>query len=279
MSFRSSFSGVFLASLSRAGLFSMEQAVFHGGTCLRIAFGMNRFSEALICSLKRPNSGFRWAPYLDRIQEDGVGQGLHFTVIDKGKEDTAVQKAFLRTDSFGAARLSNLPFERDARKLVKVKLEIDVNPPPGSCTDTRYINFPVIAAMTVQCLESGFAMKLSALLGRGYTKGRDWYDFVWYVNKKIVPDLGLLQDCLAQQGPWAGQKPRIDPEWLEKSLKKRISEIDWKTARMDVQRFLPLPEQEAMKLWERDFFLHHLGLFAESLRAVFSSSSGHHRSR
>jgi hypothetical protein len=105
-------------------------------------------------------------------------------------------------------------------------------------------------------------MKLSAILGRRYTKGRDWYDFIWYIGKKIAPDLGLIQNSLNQQGPWAAQKLRIGPDWLEKSLKKKITETNWEIARQDVQRFLPLREQEALRLWEQEFFLHHLGILA-----------------
>lgn len=252
-----------LASLSRAGFFSKAQAVFHGGTCLRIVYGMERFSEDLDFFLKQPDPDFSWTFYLDQILKDGAGEGLRFTVIDKMKEDATVKKAFLRTDSFGKVLLLDLPFERDARKPIKVKLEIDTNPPMGSRYETRYIAFPVIAAITTQSLESGFAMKLSALLGRRYTKGRDWYDFIWYVSKKIVPDLDLIQNSLDQQGPWAGRKLRIGPDWLEKSLKKRITEINWEIARQDVQRFLPLREQETLRMWEQEFFLHHLGIFAE----------------
>lgn len=256
-----------LASLSRAGFFSKTQAVFHGGTCLRIVYGMNRFSEDLDFFLKQPDSDFSWAFYLDHILKDGVSEGLHFTVTKNIKEDVAVKKAFLRTDSIGKVLLLDLPFERDARKSIKVKLEIDVNPPLGSRYETRYIAFPVIAAITTQSLESGFAMKLSALLGRMYTKGRDWYDFIWYISKKIVPDLELLQNSLDQQGPWAGQELRINPDWLEMSLKKRITEIDWDIAHQDVQRFLPLREQETLSLWEQKFFLHHLGILAEYIVA------------
>jgi len=53
-------------------------------------------------------------------------------------------------------------------------------------------------------------MKLAALLARRYTKGRDWYDFVWYINKKIHPDLALLRNALEQQGPGrANPRPSI----------------------------------------------------------------------
>jgi len=257
---------IVLASLSRAGLFSKDRAVFHGGTCLRIVFGMNRFSEDLDFFLRRPDTGFSWRKYLERAVRDGHGEGLRFSFQDRPGEKTAVKKAFLRTDSFGRdVGSSALPYARDPRKLIKVKLEIDVNPPAGSTFETRYIAFPVTTAITTQSLDSGFAMKIGAMLGRTYTKGRDWYDFIWYVQKRIVPDVGLLGRVINQHGPWAGSNLKVDRGWVETSLRKRILEIDWKTARRDVERFLPLREQETLKLWGREFFLHHLGLLASTL--------------
>lgn len=254
-----------LASLSRAGLFSSTQAVFHGGTCLRIVHGMNRFSEDLDFFLKRPEPGFSWKRYLEHVVRDGYGEGLGFDVQSKAEDKTAVKKAFLRTDSFGKDLAPALPYSRDPRKLIKVKLEIDVNPPVGSTFETRYLAFPVTTAITTQSLESGFAMKIGAMLGRTYTKGRDWYDFIWYVNKKIAPDLGLLSRSIDQQDPWAGQGIEVDPDWVETTLRKRIAEIDWQAARRDVERFLPLREQESLNLWDREFFLHHLALLVRYL--------------
>jgi predicted nucleotidyltransferase component of viral defense system len=256
---------VVLASLSRAGLFSKAQGIFHGGTCLRIVHGMNRFCEDLNFFLKRPDPGFSWKRYLELVVRDGYGEGLGFNVQFKAEDRTAVKKAFLRTDSFGKDLAPSLPYSRDPQKLINVKLEIDVNPPVGSTFETRYLAFPVTTAITTQSLESGFAMKIGAMLGRIYVKGRDWYDFIWYVNKKIAPDLRLLSRSIDQQGPWAGQGIEVDPGWVETTLRKRIAEIDWQAARRDVERFLPLREQETLKLWGRDFFLHHLGVLMGNL--------------
>ena len=80
-----------LAGLSRAGLFSSAQAVFHGGTCLRIVYGMNRFSEDLDFFLKKPNLAFQWGRYLSSILKDAAGEGFRFTVQDKSGEPGAVE--------------------------------------------------------------------------------------------------------------------------------------------------------------------------------------------
>jgi predicted nucleotidyltransferase component of viral defense system len=245
-----------LASLSRAGLFA--EAVFHGGTCLRIVRAMNRFSEDLDFLLKQPDPNFHWQRYLESVREDCAQEGIPFEVQDKSQAGTAVQKAFLKTDSIGKLLVLDLPFERYRARKIRIKLEIDINPPAGSTFTTSYITFPVTAPLTTQSLESGFALKLHALLCRSYVKGRDWYDFVWYVVRGTRPDLDLLRNALRQQGPWAGQQITMTMRSLRDNMETAIRRIDWTAARDDVQRFLPLREQEGLRAWSADFFSYQL---------------------
>ncbi len=244
-----------LASLARASLFT--DAIFHGGTCLRIVNQISRFSEDLDFLLKRPDPGFRWQSYLKAVQKDCAQEGIAFEIQDKSEAASAVRKAFLKTDSIGRLLTLELPFERYHARKLRIKLEIDTNPPAGSAFTTSYITFPVTTALTTQTLESSFALKLHALLCRSYVKGRDWYDFVWYVTRKIRPDLALLEHALDQQGPWAGRRMNVTWAWMIETLRVVIGQIDWSTARQDVQRFLPLREQESLSLWGSEFFLYY----------------------
>ncbi len=170
-----------LASLSRSGLFST--AMFHGGTCLRICHGMNRFSEDLDFLLKQPDGRFAWEPHLHAIATDCEAEGLRIEIQDKNRAAGAVRKAFVKTDSIGSVVTVDLPFERVSSKKVRIRLEIDVNPPRGSSFETSYLSFPTTAPITTQTLSSGFGTKVHALLCRRYVKGRDWYDFLWYVAR------------------------------------------------------------------------------------------------
>ena len=250
-----------LASLARAGLFA--EAVFHGGTCLRIVHAMNRFSEDLDFLLKQPNPDFRWQGYLESVRKDCAQEGIPFEVQDKSQAGTAVQKAFLKTDSIGKLLVLDLPFERYRARKIRIKLEIDTNPPEGSSFTTSYITFPVTAPLTTQSLESGFALKLHALLCRPYIKGRDWYDFVWYVARGTRPDLDLLRNALRQQGPWAGQQIPMTTRWVRDNMEAAIRRIDWTAARDDVRRFLPLREQEGLRAWSADFFSYQLARLSD----------------
>ena len=245
-----------LASLSKHGLFS--EAIFHGGTCLRIVSGMQRFSEDLDFLLKAPDPGFRWEKYLASAQKDCAGEGIEFECVGRESCETAVRKAFLKTDSVGSLLTFQLPFGRHRTRKIRVKLEIDTNPPAGSSVETAYLMFPRPEPMTVQTLASGFALKLHALLCRTYIKGRDWYDFLWYVARKTIPDLPLLANALEQQGPWSGSSPQVENTWLVDQLSQKIESIDWAAARHDVQRFLPHAAQDSLRNWETPMFLYHL---------------------
>jgi hypothetical protein len=95
-----------------------------------------------------------------------------------------------------------------------------------------------------------------ALLCRPYLKGRDWYDFNWYVKKQIHPNLPHLQAALYQLGPWQGEATIIDLPWVKSSLVEKITNIDWNEAAEDVNRFLNAAEQKSLKLWSKRFFLN-----------------------
>jgi len=252
-----------LASLSRAKLFS--RAVFHGGTCMRILYGMNRFSEDLDFVLHAPEPRFDWSPYLQRIMEDGAAEGIRFEVQDRNQAATAVRKVFLKTDSIGQVLNLRLPYGRHAAHKIRIKLEVDTNPPAGARCEIRYMTFPMTAAITTMDLSSSFGSKMHALLCREYTKGRDWYDFLWYASRKIVPNLDLLTHALDQQGPWAGQGTHVTPDWLIAAMKKRIGEIDWPAARQDVARFVMVREQASLDLWSEEMFQQHMTTLAEVL--------------
>jgi len=216
-----------LASLSRAGFFSV--GCFHGGTCLRILYGTSRFSEDLCFLLKKPDPGFRWNPFLERIRRDCLADGIHFDVQDKTRADTVVQKAFLKTDSIGQILTLDLPFQRDRGKKIRVKLEVDANPPAGSRFESRYITFPMTAAITTQDLGSGFATKSHALLCRGYTKGRDWYDFLWYVSaaQTVGGHRRPGPGCFQRGAPSTGGRRGIQPASGVVGPRKRSLSLRW----------------------------------------------------
>lgn len=254
---------VALYGLWRAGFFQV--AAFHGGTCLRILHGLPRFSEDLDFMLRSPDKEFRWHPYFETLESVMAEFGIRCKLVDKGNMDRAVRQALLKDDSF--ARQINLSFydNQNPRKL-KIKLEIDTKPPEGSAFEYRYLDFPLDFELCAQTLSGNFSLKIHALLCRPYIKGRDWFDFGWYVTQEVSPNLLLLENALQQYGPWAGQHQSVDKEWLNKALSDRIGSIDWAQAAGDVAPFLPPAFQQSLRLWSRQFFAEKLATLMKRLQ-------------
>jgi predicted nucleotidyltransferase component of viral defense system len=240
-----------LFGLWKAGFF--EVAAFQGGTSLRILHGLPRFSEDLDFILKEPDPEFDWSNYLEKLLENLEEFGLKAEVKDKSRMDQTVRKAVLKDNS--VSNQLNLSFYRGQEDQKQtIKLEIDVNPPLGSGFENTYKDFPVDYEVCHQDLSSNFALKIHALLCRRFIKGRDWYDFLWYVRNEIKPNLPLFQAALIQDGPWKGSELNIDEEWVKQALLKKISKINWAEASTDVERFMNKSEKDSLKLWNDLFF-------------------------
>ncbi len=244
-----------LYGLWRAGFF--EVAAFQGGTSLRILHRLPRFSEDLDFLLKEPRPQFNWQAYLGPLLVCLEEFGLKSQALDKSRMDQRVKQALLKNNC--VSNQLNLEFYRGQRdrKLV-IKLEIDVSPPAGSGYEYRFLDFPLDFEICNQDLSSNFALKLHALLCRPYVKGRDWYDFSWYLRQRVRPNLPHLRAALHQYGPWQDQHPDADLEWLQRALQHKVRQIDWKKAADDVERFLGSTERSSLALWSERFFLEKI---------------------
>ena len=254
---------IMLFSLWQAGFF--EVAAFQGGTSLRILHGLPRFSEDMDFILLEPDGDFSWQPYLEDLTETCKQFGIEPEALDKARMDQRVKKAVIKDTSIANQLDLSFMDELNGRKL-KIKLEIDCNPPAGSGFDYTYLDFPVDFEVCHQDLSSNFSLKAHALLCRSYIKGRDWYDFGWYLAQGVAPNLLLLQNALIQYGPWEGQDLEVDREWLLKALGEKISSINWQDAAADVERFMKPVEQRSLKLWSEKFYMSKLKKLDELLQ-------------
>jgi len=254
-----------LCSLARSNFFN--SAAFQGGSCLRIVHKLNRFSEDLDFILFESNKTFVWEPFLKALQSEFALYNLEIQVIDRSKADQAVKQAFLKDTSFGKVLVLTHPRSPSDKQSVQIKLEIDTNPPAGSNFQTHYLDFPYEFSIVTQDLPSLFASKCHALLCRPYTKGRDWFDFVWYVSKKIVPNYVHLTNALQQAGPWQGQNVIASGEWLVEALKNKIVTVDWTVAKTDAEYFLQASRRDVLNVWGNDFFLEMANKLADNIQA------------
>lgn len=219
---------------------------------------MNRFSENLDFILKKSDTDFQLKPYLQALTSELHAYGYRIEIVDRSNTDITVRKAFIKDDSVGKLLQLNHAGRTGPLRKIRIKLEVDTNPPIGSGFEIKYIDFPFISSVTVQGKPSLFAGKIHALLCREYIKGRDWYDFLWYTSQKIKINYKFLSSALKQQGSWQGQDINTDLDWCINKLKDKIKSINWETTKDDVRKFVKVAEQPSIDIWNQNLFLAQL---------------------
>lgn len=242
---------VALYGLQEAGFF--EKASFHGGTCLRIIHGLDRFSEDLDFVLKKPESDFDLTPYIEKTIQMMNAYGYQIEISGGDKADSNVRSRFLKDDSI--KKLLNFENSLDLRRKIQIKVEVDINPPKGAIDEANYLDFPTEFMVSTHDMPSLLAGKCHALLCRNYIKGRDWYDYLWYISKGTKLNFEMFQAAINQLGPWKGQNTKITAEWLEIEFEKKIKSHNWNEVKKDVERFLKPDKKATLNLWSEDFFL------------------------
>ncbi len=237
-----------------------EHAAFYGGTALRILHGMDRFSEDMDFSLLAPDSAFDFAPYCRFVEKELAAWGFPVTVETKRKTaGSAVESAFLKADTFRQLMVIGAPANVlggvHRNQILKIKVEVDADPPSDFDTETRFLLQPIPFAVRAYSLPCLFAGKMHALLFRKWkrrVKGRDWYDWVWYVAKGVPLDVKHLSSRMRQTGEWTGPGT-LSEERVRDLLSASIDALDVAAARDDVSRFVK--DATGVAVWSREFFL------------------------
>ena len=247
---------VALAALGRGDFF--KHAIFQGGTCLRIFYGLNRFSEDMDFILREATADFQLKYHMKHLTDELAAYGYNIEITDRDKADTPVKIAFLKDDSLGKVIDFRHANQTGQMAKIRIKLEVDTNPPPGSGHELKYLDFPFVSSVAVQDRPSLFAGKIHALLCRKHSKGRDWYDFIWYTSNRTGINYDFLTSAINQIGPWQGQSISVDRVWLQNELERTIASMNWKQAAEDVRRFVRVEEQPSLDLWSKELFLGQL---------------------
>jgi len=245
---------VVLYGLERASFF--EKACFQGGTCLRTIHGLDRFSEDLDFALRTPETKFNLNPYLEKVIETMNVYGYKMEVSGEDKANSNVKSRFLKDDSI--KKLLDFEHNQDLRKKIKIKIEVDINPPSGSKSEANYLDFPTDFMIITHDMPSLLAGKCHALLCRNYIKGRDWYDFLWHISQGTVINLPMFKQAINQFGQWEGKNILITKSWIMHELEQKIQTLDWEDVKKDVVGFLKPDKKETLKLWSKDFFIKKL---------------------
>ncbi|WP_206082053.1 nucleotidyl transferase AbiEii/AbiGii toxin family protein [Maribellus sediminis] len=243
---------VCLAGLNRAGFF--ESAAFYGGTCLRIFHKLPRFSEDMDFSLMETSPDFKLENYFDAIQSEFVAVGRNISIEKKEKKlDTHIESAFLKDTT----DIVNIRFNTEPG--VKIKIEVDKNPPLNFKTEYKLLLLPFSFMTRCFTLPGLFAGKMHALLFRNWrnrVKGRDWYDFEWYIRNNIPLDFNHFKERAVQsEGP---DFRDLSHEQFVEMLKNKLNTTKIEQVIEDVRRFVVHPRE--LEIWSTEYFLQLLDL-------------------
>ena len=235
---------VVLSGLNRGGFF--KEAAFYDGTCLRIFHGLNRFSEDMDFSLLKKNPDFTLEAYFPAIIEECKLLGREVTITRKDKSHFGkVESAFLKDNT----DVYNIAFQTD--RSIKIKIEVDTQPPLEFATEQRLLLQPHSFMTRCFALPDLYAGKMHALVYRQWKsriKGRDWYDFEWYVRNRVPLDFKHLQMRAAE---FNGIELTRDT-FLE-ALRERLASADIEQVKQDVRPFLH--HADNLEIWSNDYFL------------------------
>ena len=236
-----------LAGLYRGGFF--DRAAFYGGTCLRIFYGLQRFSEDMDFSLLQPDEHFKLENYFDAIISEFHALGREVVITRKEKKtQTNVESAFLKENT----EIYDLSFSTE--KKIKIKIEVDTLPPLGFLTEQKLLLLPFSLMVRCYTLQDLYAGKIHALLFRNWknrVKGRDWYDFEWYVRNDIELNFYHLRKRTEQISNMAEHDFTFDV--FIKMMKERIEKTDINMVKNDVRPFLKNPSE--IEIWSTGYFL------------------------
>lgn len=235
-----------------------EHVAFCGGTALRVLYGLDRYSEDLDFSLLEVDEKFKLKNYGKALKKELEAFGFSVDFETKNKRDSNIESAFLKTDTkiqLISIGVKNSGIEQiHPQKKLKIKLEVDINPPLLFNTEEKYLFTPVPYAVKTYCLPDLFAGKLHAVLYRKWIKrqkGRDWYDLVWYAGHHPVVNLLHLEERMRQSGRWSGPD-KLTLKILHELLSQSVDTVDIEQIREDVRPFVK--DQAVLELWSKDFF-------------------------
>lgn len=249
---------IVLSGLSRGRFF--DEAAFYDGTALRIFYGLDRFSEDLDFALIKPNINFDLSKYFTFIENEVKSYGLNLVVNKKEKgEYSSITSAFLKGDTMEHVLLfftdNNHQTNNKVLKDIKIKFEVDINPPAGANYELKYQLLPSPYQIRLYDLPSLFAGKIHAILCRKWnlrTKGRDLYDYVFFLSLNTKVNIDLVKNKLIES-KYIKESDSFNIDILRELLKEKFKEINYDNAREDVKPFIK--NISSLDLWSKEFFI------------------------
>lgn len=248
-----------LHGLFKGGFF--DKGIFYGGTALRILHGLDRFSEDLDFTLEEPNENFFWVDYRKHIVKIFESCGIHENSIFFGDErGNNIKTTWLKIPYSAINVAINDPefLLNPPNKFARVRIEIDPNPSGFYSTEVKQLNVPPTIPIKTYTRENLFAGKLHAVLCRkwgriapGRNKGRDLWDFLWFLERNIPVNVIYLKEKMVQTGDFQKNK-QLNEQIIKNLLEDKFNEINFEHSKADIKPFIS--DIKVLESWNAEYF-------------------------
>jgi predicted nucleotidyltransferase component of viral defense system len=246
-----------LVGLYRAKFF--EKAAFYGGTALRILYGLPRFSEDLDFTLYQPDLQFKLDHYFSAVKTElaSFGFDVELESVEK-REGKQIESAFIKANTkihlLKIESLGKFSLATQENEKLQIKFEVDIDPVTRFQCETRYLVQPIAAPIITLKQEDLFAGKLHAFLFRKWksrVKGRDFYDYAWYLSRKISVRGDYFLEKAKQSGELSDSF-QLTSASLKQLILERIHSVDFEKVKADVRPFIQ--NSKELDAWGVDYF-------------------------
>jgi hypothetical protein len=205
----------------------------------------------------KADEGFTLEPYFLAILTEFEALGIKVRINEKEKaKRSSIESAFLKTETIWKELVLEDILKQTgvkSNKPIKIKIEVDRNPPLGFQTQEKLLIRPF--SFYVRCfkLPSLFAGKLHALLYRKWNnrvKGRDWYDLEWYIKKGIPLDAAHFLLRAQDTTDWNAEISTN--EQILELINHKIESVSFTNIKEDVIRFIK--DEKALSIWSAKYF-------------------------
>ena len=212
---------IILYALSQTSFF--KNAAFYGGTCLRIFHNLDRFSEDLDFQVIREDYKLDFDQYMSKCINVLESYGLKATVYIKPDYDNGeVRRRYIKISYYDLAN------EYFGIKFI-----------PGAKYEMKLLNSPMFSNIYCFDYSSLFAGKLNALITRNWrerTKGRDYFDYMFYLSHNVKFNLEYLKNKLKYS--LNKDTSKFTNDNIKELLKNKFEESNFESLKADIIPFV-----------------------------------------
>lgn len=212
--------------------------VMYGGTLLRIVYRLSRMSEDLDFQTNQQVN-------LEEVKNDMIKYfedryGFTISIIIKSRPEHATQTLFINFDV-----LKEFHFDNITWTILKIRLDVNFFEMSDNFIKETHpiVHEGLVFSIVTYPLSTLMASKIGAVLQRTKRgiadkmtdcKPRDIYDLLWYMEKKIVPDLEYLK---AKGENYNTLYDLFYSEDIKKGLKFRVGNLKDDLFKTDLAQF------------------------------------------